>query len=278
MKKLLFDGSMGALLISRGFGGDSASMNVENYSAIRDIHNAYIDAGANIIITNTFSLTAKKEHRKYSLEETIKGALKAAEEATAGKEVFTAFDLGPSGLDMEPIGECGYDEAYEFYKEVLLIAGDRFDYVLAETFTDLEELNAAVDAAGKYSSKPVFASMSFDKNGYTMFGVSVADFVKSMNERKVYAAGVNCNLLPADMLDVAVKIRSLLDKDILCFAQPNRGSPKVTDGMITYEMSDEEYSRLTLSLLENGVDILGGCCGSNENCIRLIREGMDRIL
>lgn len=276
MKRLLFDGSMGALLISKGLGGDSASLNVENYEIIRDIHSSYIDAGANIIITNTFSLTAKKEHRRYALEETINGALKAATEAVAGKEAYIAFDIGPSGLDMAPLGESEYDDAYGFYKEVLTIADDRFDYILIETFTNIEELKAAVDAAKKYSAKPVFVSMSFNEKGYTMFGVSVEEFTALANEKKVYAAGVNCNLLPGDMLGVAVKIKSLLDKDILSFAQPNRGSPKVADGILTYEMSDEEYATGTLELLRNGIDILGGCCGSNENCIRLIREGLDK--
>ncbi len=277
MKRLLFDGSMGALLISRGFGGDSASLNVENYEVIRDIHLSYINSGANIIITNTFSLSAKEEHRKYPLEDTIKGALKAAKEAKDGNDCYIAFDIGPSGLDMAPLGDCEYDDAYEFYKEVFTIADDDFDYILIETFTNIDELNAAIDSAKKYSSKPVFASMSFDKNGYTMFGVSVEDFVKSVNERKVYAAGVNCNLLPDEMNDVAVRIKALLNKDILSFAQPNRGSPKVVDGILTYEMSDEEFAEGTLNLILNGIDIVGGCCGSNENCIRLIRDGLENM-
>ncbi len=277
MERLLFDGSMGALLIARGFGGDSAALNVENYEAIRDIHSSYIDAGANIVITNTFSLTAKKEHRKYSLEETIKGALKASREAVAGKDAYIAFDIGPCGLDMAPLGEYEYNDAYEFYKEVLTIADDAFDYILIETFTNLDELKAAIDAAKECSTKPVFASMSFDKNGYTMFGVSVEKFAETVNEKKVYAAGVNCNLLPGEMLDVAVRIKALLDKDILSFAQPNRGSPKVVDGILTYEMTDEEFACGTLEILKNGIDIAGGCCGSNENCIRLIREGMKNM-
>ncbi|MBR6800893.1 MAG: homocysteine S-methyltransferase family protein [Eubacteriaceae bacterium] len=274
MKKLLFDGSMGALLIAKGLGSDSASLNVENYTAIRDIHTSYINSGANIIITNTFSLSAKEGHNKYPAEDIIGGALRAAHEAADGRDVYVAFDIGPSGLDMYPLGESTYEDAYEFYKNILILAGDRFDYILIETFTNLDELNAAVDAAKEYSTKPVFASMSFDRSAHTMFGVSAEDFAESMNKRKVFAAGVNCNLYPEEMQDVVRKLRSLLDKDILTFAQPNRGAPKMVGGELKYEMSEEDFAKGTLSLLECGCDILGGCCGSNENCIKLIREAL----
>ncbi len=277
MNRHLFDGSMGALLISKGLGSDSASLNVENYEVIRDIHSSYINAGSDIIITNTFSLSAKKENNRYSLSQIISGALKAAKEAVSGKDAYIAFDIGPSGLDMVPLGDSEYEDAYNFYKEVLTIANDEFDYILIETFTNIDEFNAAVDAAKEVSEKPVFASMTFNEKGYTMFGVSVEKFAESVNERKVYAAGVNCNLLPEEMKDVAVKLKALLDKDILTFAQPNRGSPKMIDGVLKYEMSDEEFAEGTLDILRAGIDIVGGCCGSNEECIRLIRNGMNSL-
>jgi len=277
MKKYLLDGSMGALLISKGLGSDSASLNVENYEVIRDIHSSYIEAGANIIITNTFSVSAKGGNNKYPIENIISGALKAAKEAVEGKDAYIAFDIGPSGLDMVPLGEAEYEDAYEFDKEVLITADDNFDFILIETFTNLDEFNAAVDAAKEFSTKPIFASMTFNENGFTMFGVSVEKFAQSVNERKVYAAGVNCNLKPGEMKDVAVRLKSLLDEDILTFVQPNRGSPGLIDGVLTYEMSDEDFAEGTLEILRAGIDIAGGCCGSNENCIRLIREGMDKM-
>lgn len=274
MEKLLFDGSMGALLISKGFGGDSASLNVENYEVIRDIHTSYISAGANIIITNTFSLSAKEKNNSYPVKDIIDGALKSAKEAVGEGDVKIAFDLGPSGLDMYPLGDAQYADAYKFYKDILTIADDRFDYVLIETFTNIEEFKAAVDAAKDVTDKPVFASMAFDKTGHTMFGVGVKEFTDIVNDRGVYAAGLNCNLLPEEMYDVAKAIREHLSDSILLFAQPNRGVPKMVDGILTYDLSDEEYAEDTLRLLTAGVDILGGCCGSNERCIELIRKGL----
>ncbi|MBE6038606.1 MAG: homocysteine S-methyltransferase family protein [Anaerofustis stercorihominis] len=274
---LLIDGSMGALLISKGLGSDSASLNVENYEVIRDIHKAYIDAGANIILTNTFALSAKEGHNKYSSEELINGAMKAALEAKGERyDVYVALDIGPCGLDMYPLGDSEYDDSYEFYKKVISLGYENADFIFCETFTNLTELNSAIDAAKDVCDKPVIASMTFNEKGYTMMGVSVEEFVNSMNERNVFAAGVNCLLLPEDMKDVAVKIKSLLNKEILTFCQPNRGAPKMVDGKISYEMAENDFAEGVVDILRSGVDFVGGCCGSNEECIRLIHETAEK--
>lgn len=271
---LLFDGAMGTMLQKRGLkiGGIPEMLNLTDNEAVEAIHREYLEAGADIISTNTFGANRyKAEKAQRSLEELVIPAVKAAKRATAaygGK--YVALDIGPCGRVLRPAGDLSFAEAVEVFAETVR-AGSAAgaDLILLETFTDIYELKAAVLAAKENSSLPVIASMSFEENGYSFFGASVESMILTLEGLGVDALGVNCSLGPKQLTPIVEKITALASIPVI--VQPNAGLPVFRDGAGSYDITSDEFARYALDFARLGVRILGGCCGTSPEYIAKVK-------
>lgn len=264
-KVQIFDGGMGSSLEEIGL----INLNVEdlNITHSKDIQNIHLGyKNADYITTNTFGLNRFKYKGKYTIKEV---ALKAIENARAvGKKVF--FDLGPTGLLMEPIGTLTFDDAYECYKELVEISKDYVDGYIVETFSDLYEIRACILAIKENCDKPVFSTMTFQNNGRTLTGTTPSIMVNTLEGLGVDAVGVNCSLGPKDLMPIVEEIMSCAHIPVI--VQPNRGIPEYVNGKAHYELTAKEFKKYALKFVNMGVSIIGGCCGTNSEFINEISE------
>lgn len=265
---IFFDGAMGTMLQQRGLktGEIPETYNIIHPEIIKEIHEEYLKAGANIITTNTFGANELKlKNSGYSVEEIVTNAVKIAKEAKGEK--YVALDIGPIGQMLEPIGTLSFERAYEIVKRQV-VAGVKAgcDLILIETVSDLYEAKAAVLAAKENSNLPVFCTMTFEEDGRTFTGTDPTNMVSLLEGLGVDALGVNCSLGPGELLPIVEEI--LKYSSIPVMVQPNAGLPKIVDGETMYNVSVEEFSNHLKTMAEKGVCILGGCCGTNEEFIR----------
>lgn len=267
-KVQIFDGGMGSSLEERGVSFNCVEdLNITHEDVIRDIHLGY--KNADYITTNTFGLNKFKYKGNYSLKEV---ALKAIENArVVSRKVF--FDIGPTGLLMEPIGSLNFKDAYEAFKEVVEISKDYVDGYIVETFSDLLEIKACILAVKENSDKPVFATMTFSDNGRTLTGTTPLIMVNTLEGLGVDVLGVNCSLGPKDLMPIVREIMKYAHIPVI--VQPNRGIPKYINGKASYELDHVEYKKYIKMFLDLGVSIVGGCCGTNSDFINAISEYKD---
>ncbi|WP_244833123.1 homocysteine S-methyltransferase family protein [Clostridium sp. BJN0001] len=272
---LIFDGAMGTMLQKRGLklGDNPERLNLEHPEIIKSIHREYIESGAQVITTNTFGANELKlKLGNLNVEEIIKSAVEIAKDAAKNKDVYVALDIGPIGELIEPMGTLSFDRAYDIFKRQI-IAGKNAgaDVILFETMTDLYELKAAVLAAKENSNLPVFATMTFEENMRTFTGCTPEAMVLVLEGLQVDALGINCSLGPNEMKPV---IKTILDNSsIPVMVQPNAGLPKIDeDNEAVYDIDEEEFSDAISEFVSYGVKIVGGCCGTNPQYIRKIKE------
>lgn len=265
LKKLLvFDGGMGSELERLGLSGIPEELNVTHAEEIKNIHRSY--ACADIITTNTFGLNSIKYKGKYSIRSL---ALKAIENArAAGKKVF--FDVGPTGAMLSPLGTLTFDEAYDAFAEVAEITKDAVDGYIVETFSDLYEIKACILALKERSSKPVFATMTFDETERTLTGSTPEIVANTLEGLGVDALGVNCSLGPKELVGVVSRLLSVSGVPVI--VQPNRGLPKMKDGKTYYDLSADEFEKYTKIFIDMGVSVVGGCCGTTPEFIQRISK------
>ena len=259
------DGSMGAVVMGMGYSPDDIlKLNLDAPSVIEKIQRGYFEAGSDIVFTNTFDLRAEKAERYgLSIGELVGAAIDIADRARVGMDnKFIALDLSPSGL--------GEDEAYAHYLSLIEAAADRCDLIVVETLTSLSDLRSCIKAAEAASSLPLFSSISVRENARTWFGDSLEDYIDIVNASGILCAGINCTLDPAAMLPLAVKLMEGCDRAV--YAKPNRGQPVKTDSGTSYDMSAEEFSDGIAEMYRRGIRVLGGCCGSDAECIRMIND------
>lgn len=255
-KIIVFDGGFGSELERLGLSGIPEDLNITNAEQIKSIHNSYAEAGADIITTNTFGLNPIKYHGQYELREVAEAACENAR--AASKSVF--FDIGPLGAMMEPIGSVSFEEAYEAFKTVALASKDLCDGYIVETFSDIYELKAAVLALKENTGLPVFATATFDKTCRTLTGSTPEIVANTLEGLGADALGVNCSLGPKELIPV---VRRLLASTRLpVIVQPNRGLPVFEDGKTVYKLSVEEFTESISEMVEMGVSVIGGCCGT----------------
>ena len=262
-KVIVFDGGFGSELERRGLsGGVPEDLNITNAEDIKAIHCAY--KHADIVSANSFGLNRIKYHGAYALEDV---ALKAIENARAsGKKVF--FDVGPTGAMMEPLGTLTFDAAYEAYAEIVRLTSELVDGYIAETFSDLYELKACILALKENSEKPVFATMTFDQSGRTLTGSTPEIVANTLEGLGVDALGVNCSLGPKELMPVVERLLAATNVSII--VQPNRGLPVLEDGKTVYKLGVDEFEEYTEKMLEMGVSVIGGCCGTTPEFIERI--------
>ncbi len=255
-----FDGGMGTMLQAGGLkaGELPETLNLKNPELVYSIHNAYAQAGADIISTNTFGVNSLKFD---NVAEIVGAAVTLAKKT--GKKV--ALDMGPLGKLLKPSGELEFEEAYELYKEVILAGKDGADIIFFETMTDLYEIKAGVLAAKENSDLPIFVSMMFDSNERLLTGADIETAVTTLEGLGVDAIGLNCGLGPDEMLPLAEKMRSLTSLPML--VNPNAGLPRSVDGKTVFDIDAESFAEKMQKIASLGVSYLGGCCGTTPNHI-----------
>ena len=276
-KTLFFDGGMGTQLQARGLsvGAIPEELNIDRPDMITAIHEDYLNAGADFITTNTFGANAHKMSRaKYKNTEMIKAAVKIADTARKNlgreKDSYIALDIGPIGELLAPIGTLTFDEAYELFKEQIVCVKDDIDVVIFETFGDLYELKAGVLAAKENCDKPVFVSVSFDKSQRTLTGTNPETYINVMEGLKVDAIGVNCSLGPKELEPVIKILLEKSHKPVLI--QPNAGLPTLKDGKTVFELTPEMFIDALANVRDEGIAIIGGCCGTSPAFIKAEKE------
>ncbi len=270
--RLLSDGSMGALLASMGHGTPCPDeLTISKPEVIRQIHKAYLDAGADIIIADCFGSTEPVlRHKGHpgKCAEFTRAAVSLAREVCAGK-ALAACDMGPTGEFMYPVGAHTFEEVYGwFYEQAVAAAEAGADLAFLETHTDLAECRAACMAA-KAAGLPVIASCSVNEKGRLLTGASVKAFAVSLQAAGASALGLNCSLGPAQLLKSFEMIKAV--RPLPVAVQPNAGLPVTApDGSVSYPFDPERMQNEMRAIAEAGAAIIGGCCGTTpEHIARL---------
>jgi len=239
----------------------------EDRVKVQSVHRANVEAGADVILTNTFGANPfKLAHYgvKDRLGDINRAGVRIAREV-AGADVFVAGDVGPSGEILEDWGGTQTKKAlYEGFKQqILALAEGGADAIIVETMMDLEETKLAVSAAKEHTDLPVIASMSFSKaqDGFkTLWGVSPADAVEGLLSVGADIVGTNCGITIENMVEVILGMRAVTDAPLI--GQPNAGQPEVVDGQTIYRQTMQEMAEHIGALRAAGADLIGGCCGT----------------
>ncbi len=276
---LFFDGGMGTLLQERGLqaGELPEEWNLEQADELVEIHRQYMEAGSDIVLTNTFGANRFKFHsQKYTLKEIVQSAVKNVRKAAEagelnGRDIYAAFDVGPTGKLLRPMGDLDFEEAYDAYREVMIYAREAgADLVHIETMSDTYELKAAVLAAKENTDLPVFATVIFDEQGKLLTGGDAAAVVAMLEGLRVDALGLNCGLGPKQMLPFLEEMERYASIPLI--VKPNAGLPKQRDGRTYYDVGPEEFARTMRKIVERGACVVGGCCGTTPAHIKKMVE------
>lgn len=273
---LIFDGAMGTQLQKKGLklGEVPETLNITAREIIIEIHKEYIESGAKVITANTFGANELKlEKTNYSVEKIIDEGIKLAREASCGKDVFVALDMGPVGELLEPMGNLSFDRAYEIYKrQVVQGVKSGADLILIETMTDLYELKAAVLAAKENSTLPVIATMSFEKDHRTFTGCLPGSMAITLEGLGVDGLGINCSLGPKEIYPIVEELLKWTYVPVL--VQANAGLPVVRNNETCYDISSDEFAEYALKFIKLGVRMVGGCCGTSPEYIKKVEENI----
>ena len=273
---LFFDGAMGTMLQERGLqtGEIPELWNVTHEDVILDVHKQYLEAGCDIVKANTFGINPfKMESTGYTCEELTKKGIELAKRAIqeTGKKAYTAVDVGSLGKLLEPLGDLPFEEAYEAFKPVC-IAGEEAgaDLCLIETMNDTYEIKAAVLAAKENTSLPVVVTMVFDESGKLLTGADMEAAVAMLEGLRVDAIGLNCGFGPDVMKEFLPKLRQVCSLPIV--VNPNAGLPVVVDGKTCFHVGPEEFAEIMTEIAEEGISVMGGCCGTTPAHIKALVE------
>ena len=271
-KIVYFDGGMGTMLQSSGLKAWELpeTLNISSPELIIDIHKQYINAGCDIIKSNTFGANRLKlKNTEFSAEQIISAGVKNARVAAGDKLV--AMDIGPTGQLLQPLGTLSFEEAYEIFSE-MAIAGEKSgaDLVLIETMSDTYEAKAAVLAVKENTKLPVFVTMTFDEKGKLLTGGDIQTVVAILEGLGVDALGMNCGLGPRQIRELFLTLRDCTSIPIIL--NPNAGLPVTENGVTHYNISADEFADEMKSFAELGATIIGGCCGTTPKHIAKMIE------
>ena len=274
-KRLYIDGGMGTLLQKKGLqpGEKPESWNVTHPDDITDIHLSYLKSGSNIITTNTFGANSLKIQ---NLSEIISAAVKNAKKAIElfegnREECFVAFDVGPLGKMLEPLGDMPFERAVEIFSESIRLGAENgADLVIIETMTDSYETKAALLAAKESCDLPVFVTNAYDETGKLLTGADPKAMIALLEGLRADAIGINCSLGPHQMKGIAEEYIRYSSLPVI--VSPNAGMPRSENGKTVFDVDTEEFSLVMKEIAEMGTAVLGGCCGTTPAYIKATVE------
>ena len=276
----VFDGAVGTRLYDKGIYINRSydELNLAAPDLVREVHEEYVNAGADIIETNSFGATRHKL-QPYGLESKLReiniSAARIAREA-AGDKAYVAGAIGPLGLRIEPFGPTSFDEAKDMYKEqaeALLEGG--VDLFILETFSELPVIEQAIRAVRELTDLPIVAQMTIQMDGNTTFGTTPESFTTQLDEWGADVIGLNCGMGPSHVLNALEKMRVVTDKQLS--AQPNAGLPRDVQGRQFYMGSPEYMATFAKRFVQAGARFVGGCCGTTPTHIKLIADAIRSI-
>lgn len=281
---LLADGAMGTNLFQRGLQtGEAPDLwNIDNPEKVMDVHQSFVDAGADIILTNSFGANAlrlKLHGDQDRVTEINRAAAELARRVAdhAGRPVVVAGSMGPTGEIMEPVGPLSMADAESaFHDQAAALAEGGADVLWIETISSTEEYAAAVAGAAA-TGLPVVGTMTFDTNGRTMMGVTpedAASFAQSLSPG-VHGYGCNCGVGPATLIDTVLGLRKMAADTDIIVAKGNCGIPEYVDGEIAYSGSPEIMAAYAKLARRAGARIIGGCCGTTAIHLKAIKQALD---
>ncbi len=287
-KTLLADGAMGTMLHARGMSFTNCfdELNLTNPAAVADIHREYIEAGAQLIITNTFGANRFKLG-KHGLESRLveinRAGVELARRAVAAsfKEgVLVAGDVGPLGVRIAPYGRVKPEEARAaFAEQIQALADAGADLIVIETMSDLYEIQEAIHAAKSVGENrdlplPVIASVTFTRDDRTLLGDDPAKVAKTLHEEGADVIGVNCSGGPSQLLRILKQMKQTVP-DGRFWVKPNAGWPEQVGGRIMYPADADYFGNYAISFREAGANIVGGCCGTTPQHIAAMKKAFE---
>jgi 5-methyltetrahydrofolate--homocysteine methyltransferase len=276
---LIADGATGTTLQKVGLppGAAPERWNLERPDAVRALHRGYLDAGADMVLTNTFGGTAVRLKREGLSDRVVEinTAAAALAREVVGESALVVGDIGPTGEMLAPLGTLSVQDAIAaFAEQAGALAEGGVDVILIETMSDLAEVEAAVTGVRQVTNLPVMVTMSFDTKGRTMMGVKPDRAAKALTALGVDVMGANCGRTLTETLEAVLKMREAVPGAIL-MAKPNAGLPHAEGGDLVYDVTPDvmvDYARRFVE--EAGVSIFGGCCGSTAEHIRAVADAL----
>lgn len=278
--RIYFDGGMGTLLQAAGLkaGELPENWNIERPEIITGIHLDYLRAGSNVITANTFGANSLKFS---DLEQIVSAAINNAKRAIDLFEgdksrCFVALDVGPLGKILEPVGDMPFETAVRIFAETVKL-GAKYgaDLIIIETMNDSYETKAAVLAAKENSSLPIFVTNVFDADGKLMTGADARAMIAMLEGLGVDAVGMNCSLGPRQMIKIVKEYAQYSSLPVI--VNPNAGLPRSENGKTVFDITAEEYAECMREIALIGANVLGGCCGTTPEYIKLMVEKTDDL-
>lgn len=271
---VVFDCAMGTSLQSYGMkaGELSESFNFDKPEIVAEIHRACLEAGSDVIATNTFGANRYKfMNSGLVVSDVIHRAVEIARDTA--KDKLVALNVGPLGQLMEPYGSLSFEDAYEAFKEqVIAGAAAGVDLILIQTMTDIYEARAAILAAKENTNLPVICTMTFQEDGRTLTGTDPLTMVNILQNLGVVALGINCSLGPKEVLPLVTEILKYSKLPVI--VQPNAGLPRVEGNKTVFDVGPEEFGTYVRKMAQLGVRMLGGCCGTTPQHIKALKEAL----
>jgi homocysteine S-methyltransferase len=276
---VLCDGAMGTLLYSKGIFINRCydELNLSQPDLIRAIHHDYLQAGAEMIETNTFGANAFRLARHSfadKVREVNRMGARLAREAAKSFDVYVAGSVGPLGTRIEPLGKTSFEEARQAFREQIeALAEGGVDLLMLETFGYLEELHQAMLAAKDVGAKlPLVVQVTIDEDGNCLDGSDPGTFAPRLEDWGADVIGCNCSVGPVAMLDAIERVRALTSLPLA--AQPNAGIPRSVEGRNIYLCSPEYMASYARKFVAAGARIVGGCCGTTPDHIRVMKSAL----
>jgi 5-methyltetrahydrofolate--homocysteine methyltransferase len=276
---LLGDGATGTMLQANGLetGRIPETWLFERPDEIRALHQAYVDAGADLILTCTFGGTRFRLESDGLADHVVEVNRRAAELAReiAGDAVFVAGDMGPTGQLLAPLGTVTAEEVADAYAEQAAgLAEGGADLLLIETMSDLGEAKAAIAGSRRATDLPIICTFSFDSHGRTMMGIRPEQVAWEIGPL-VEGVGANCGRDPAEFVGFLRAMRQTASDTVL-WAKPNAGLPRVEEDQVVYDATPEYMGQIALDLYEGGAQVIGGCCGTTPDHVAAMAKALER--
>lgn len=277
---LVLDGSTGTSLMAEGMpaGACTEKWVLENPAVIKKIQRRYIESGSHAVYAPTFG--ANRPTLERNGIDDCEATNKSLAALAVGSSALIGGDMSPTGLFIEPFGDTPFEDIVAVYREqaaALEAAG--VDFFISETNISLQEARAAVLGIREVSDKPIFVTMTVDECGFTLGGDSLAACLLSLSELGISAFGTNCSQGPEGMLALLLELVPMsITLGIPLIAKPNAGMPHEDEcGCRHFDLSAEDFAKFVPEFLTAGIPIMGGCCGTDSNYVKAIREAVDTV-